>query len=304
LSPGQYWKWQRRWRAFKRWLTKLARRIERYWPAFLLLVVWVLVLVFVKPYFGSMGNIEQGVYIEAWGTVFDLVFVALLLTMFEVRRDRRHHIERYQEEIDDFKHWHTDEARVRIGGNLRRLASLGITKFDLRGIVLRDFSFLQHRVNKLRGTTFATPSISGYANFTTELTNVDFSYTDCTDVEFSKGVLRSTLFGIHTTNLKFHAATLVNACFDGATMRWTRMVPDENDWSRYEGEVKIPVYEPPFAEADLTGATFRYALLENADFRYALNVDEADFTGARGLETCFFDEGVREKIVTAPPAER
>ncbi|MER9726680.1 MULTISPECIES: pentapeptide repeat-containing protein [unclassified Mesorhizobium] len=258
-------------------------------------------LLYLRPIGGSVGDIEQGVYVEAWGTLFDIIFVVLLIGWFELRRERKQHIERYSEEIDDYKRWDTEEARVRIAGNLRRLSKLGVTAFDLRGITLRDFSFFQNRITKLRGTVFNTNSISGLANFGTVLDNVDFSATDCVGVVFSKGMLGGTLFGIKGTNLRFLQTNLVNATFDGATLEWTDFKPNEDDWFEViddDPQNRAQVYAPPFEDAELAGASFRNANLLNADFRYAKGLEFVNFSGTKGLETCFFDEGVREKLNT------
>lgn len=166
--------------------------IEPYAPPIAIAGGWVVLLLCLR---GSISDIEQGVYVEAWGTLFDITFVVLLIGWFELRRERKQHIVRYSEEIEDFKRWDTEVARVRIAGNLRRLAKLGVTAFDLRGIILRDFSFFQNRITKLRGTAFNTNAISGLANFGTVLENVDFSATDCVGVVFSKGMLVSPYSG-------------------------------------------------------------------------------------------------------------
>lgn len=294
-------KWRRRKNAWGRKLHWFWEAIEPYAPPIAIAGGWVALLLYLRPIGGSVSDIEQGVYVEAWGTLFDIIFVVLLIGWFELRRERKQHIDRYNEEIDDFKRWDTEEARVRIAGNLRRLSKLGVTAFDLRGIVLRDFSFFQNRITKLRGTVFNTNSISGLANFGTALDNVDFSATDCVGVVFSKGALNGTLFGIKGTNLRFVQTNLRNASFDGATLVWTDFKANEDDWFEMEDndpQKPAQVYAPPFEEAELAGASFRNANLQNADFRYAKGVEFVNLSGTKGLETCFFDEGVREKLNT------
>ena len=76
-------------------------------------------------------------------------------------------------------------------------------------------------------------------------------------------------------------------------MNWTTTHPKElGIWHNYPN--RPPDFQqthyPPFFEADLKGTSFADARFENADFREARNILECDFSGARGLESCLFDD--------------
>jgi hypothetical protein len=45
-------------------------------------------------------------------------------------------ISNYHEEIDDFRHWKSEESTYRILGDIKRLSKLGETKFDLNSCPL------------------------------------------------------------------------------------------------------------------------------------------------------------------------
>jgi uncharacterized protein YjbI with pentapeptide repeats len=64
------------------------------------------------------------------------------------------------------------------------------------------------------------------------------------------------------------------------------------------------VVRPTELGSDSKGCSFRYAELDHADFRDAENILEADFTGAKGLETCFFDADVLAKIIESARSAR
>ena len=87
--------------------TELLRRFW-YWfdlPWIVAFAVLAVALFGLRPFYEGFGDIYQGVYVEAWGTLFDILIVGVILSFFARRRDRRERIERYLEEIDDFKKW-------------------------------------------------------------------------------------------------------------------------------------------------------------------------------------------------------
>ena len=275
-----------------------------------MLVAFAALLYLLRPLYSSFGVIDQGIYIESWGTVLDILVVGVLLTLFNIIQDRRARIDRHLEEIGDFKKWDGEEGRLRIAGNIRRLAKLGKTDIDFSGLVLRDFSFDGHDIVSLKGSTFSHGLHTTSSKNSTTLENVSFSFVDCTGVTFSRNTGPFPGLALVGKNLTFHNAKLADACFDGARLAWTNSVPNEDDWHEDHGAdeedgrpVVIQIHHPAFDGADLRGCSFRYAELDHADFRYAENILEADFTGAEKLETCFFDDDVREQVLTSKPGK-
>ena len=74
------------------------------------------------------------------------------------------------------------------------------------------------------------------AGYNTILENVDFSTLDCTNVQFSGATFKSTAFGLVANDLRFYSASLVNASFAGAILRWKNVVADYDDWFEYFGD--------------------------------------------------------------------
>ena len=266
----------------------------------------LVVLALLRHGYSGFGEIGQGIYIEAWGTVFDILLVGIILAFFAFVRVRKERIDRYLEEIDDFKKWDSEEGRLRIAGNIRRLAKLGKTDIDFSGLVLRNISFGDQDIESLREATFCLGlRLDKMSKNSTQLENVGFSYVDCRGVTFSKNVGDFAGLGLVGKNLYFIDANLIGACFDGAILTWTDYKANRDDWYQDMGEdedgrpMQRQVYHPAFSGAKLSRCSFRYIKFDHADFRDADNVLEADFTGAKGLETCFFDDDVREQILTA-----
>jgi uncharacterized protein YjbI with pentapeptide repeats len=295
------WALRRKYELFAYKLSRGWARVEWAAPPMAVLLVLVPALIAIRTRYQDLSEIQQGVYIEAWGTVLDVLVVGIVLTVFVIARDRRDSVKRYLEEIDDYKKWDSEEARLRIAGNVRRLTRLGKTNIDFSGLILRKFSFASHDIHSLRGATFSLGlRLDRMSKNTTQLEDVDFSHVDCTGVVFSRSTFESPMLGLVGKNLSFVSTKLVGASFDSARLAWTEYKKNKSDW--FDDEVvdhdtgqhtPIQIHYPAFGLADLNGCSFRFSELHHADFRDALNVLAADFTGAQGLETCFFDDDVK-----------
>ena len=281
LDKTLWWRWWRSFRHRRRRvagpLRKFWKWVEPAWPAALILVILLMFLWVLWRAYHRFGEIQQGIYIEAWGTVFDILIVGVILTLFAIHRVRKERIERYLDEIDDFKKWDSEEARLRIAGNIRRLAKLGRTDIDFSGIVLRDFSFESHDITNLQRAIFSHGLHSISSKNRTELQNVDFMGVDCSEVVFSRSTGDFAGLGLVGKNLNFNYAKLVGACFDSAKLSWTDYEADEADWYVDHGPdddghpTVQQVYYPAFAEADLKDCSFRYTEFDNAVLRSYMN---------------------------------
>lgn len=286
---------------------RLARALKRLRDPGSPLPIWVASLAALAVFailtvlYLTISDLRQGywpgAYVEATGFFLDLLFFGVALATIIHWRDRRHALQRHQEEIQDFKRWDTEEGRLRIAGAIRRLANMGKADIDFRGIKLSNFSFRQNDIRSIRGSVFYDGewgTLSSREEVT--LKNVDFSFLNCAGVMFSAfnpfgglGIAPS----VTITNCFFCETDLRGAIFNGAAMHWTEPPPDEI----YEGVENpdgslgiVQISHPPFNNADFAGASFKATEFKNADFRNAENLLQADFSQAKGLETCVFDD--------------
>ncbi|MER9414049.1 pentapeptide repeat-containing protein [Mesorhizobium sp. M0589] len=266
----------------------------------LLLVVLALAISLYAEY-DNLSPYFQGVAVESAGVLIEVVLLLAAFGLYEKIRGRNEDIRRLRDRISDFKRVDDAHAHSIIASSVRQLAEHGLTDIDFRGMHLHGFSFSRQDISSLRGSMFSTGlDFSKPSRAFTELTDVDFTDLDCRDVKFGTGNLSLATY----KNCQFWNANLQSASFDGVRLWWDEasVKADESDWREKVDETEdgepifADVYSPAFHRSDLKGTSFRETSFDRADFRGADNVLSADFTKARGLETCFFDEEIRDEF--------
>lgn len=247
--------------------------------------------------------------VEFWGLTFDVLFILVVFSFFEHRRQKLLQIQSQHDIIEDYKSWDSEEARFRLAGAVRRLNKMGVTAINLSGARVSGFSFASNNIASLVGSTFFDGiwgQTIGESSVT--LKEVDFRHVDCRSVMFSPYDPFSELDFDLQRHARFEDCCFIEtdlrkATFNGASLKWTEAPPD----SHYEFEedpetgqgFPIQVSCGPFDGADLRGALFSGCFFENVDFRGASGVLKADFSKARGLETSVFDDDVTKSAILA-----
>ena len=163
--------------------------------------------------------------VEANGMVFDLFVFGILVTVYNAIRARKEKVERYKEEIDDFREWPGNEAKFRVMGLIRRLVREGEKKLNLQNCYLEGVSFGDWKLTethfdmatlseakfyqtKLIGSTFQETKLKNAKFYGVDLTSADFSGADLEGVDFSNSNLSNVNFegaivwplGVYSTN--------------------------------------------------------------------------------------------------------
>ncbi len=103
-----------------------------------ILILAVVILVVIDMIFKPGGiSFWDNIFAELHGMLFDVAIILFLFNWIESKRDKKLRIERYKEEIEDFRQWKNEEAMHRIRGLIRRLNEEGITNLNLHGAYLR-----------------------------------------------------------------------------------------------------------------------------------------------------------------------
>jgi len=245
--------------------------------------------------------------VEFVGMIFDIVFILILFSFFERRRQRQQDIKRQEETIQDYKRWDSEEARYRLAGAIRRLNQMGVHRIDFSGTTISDFSFSKHEIESIEGSNFYD---GGWGQPTRQTqvacTRVAFDWLVCRNVCFSLFDPLEGLANFNSGYAKFEDCSFINcdlsgAIFNGSSLWWSDVPPktlfaiEEDDSGQ---QYSIPTGYGPFSEANLKHATFTNVDFRNADFRGANNIETANFAGAKGLETAYFDtEEIKKQVL-------
>ncbi|MEP2505467.1 MAG: pentapeptide repeat-containing protein [Paracoccaceae bacterium] len=254
----------------------------------------------------KLGDVQ----VEFWGLIFDVLVILVGFGIIQYGKQRRDDIARHSEVIEDLKRWGSEEAKHRVLGAMRRLNRLAKTDFELSGAHLKNANFTGYGIKSIAGSTLSSGGLWGSDELTvSSFDHVDFSRLDARDVVFeTTAQLRSgqtsLSLGSSATykDCDFWCANLSDAKFDGAELTWSSAPPDSLKEQVDEEPDGRPVYakvaRSVFDEADLSNTSFRFCTFEQADFREAFNIEGADFSGAKGLDTCVFDnDDLKKKII-------
>ena len=115
---------------------------------YIFLTVAVFVALLIHDWQIGFNKIDwDAIWIEAHGLFFDIIVLGLLLTIYNHFRDKEEKIERYMDEIDDFRMWNEREAAHRIRGILKRLEKLGVTNVKLDRCHLCNLEMIAQRLS-------------------------------------------------------------------------------------------------------------------------------------------------------------
>jgi len=114
--------------------------IKKYWEkittnkvlsAFIVLIIAVVIVGSISISKYDDITFLEGILIEAHGMLLDILIIGVFILWLNRLGERRMEVQRYKNEIDDFRYWESDEAKFRIVGNINRLNRLKISAIDL-----------------------------------------------------------------------------------------------------------------------------------------------------------------------------
>ena len=181
------------------------------------LILLILIVIFdIRLLVDDFSNSLNNILFEAHGLLFDLLVFGIILGFINIALEKKQRIERYKEEIDDYRRWDEKEATFRISGNIRRLNKLGVTNIDL------SFCYL-------RGAQLENVNLENSNLFLAQLQNANLkkavlngAYLQAAflqEADMSEAQLRNT----NLTFAKLQNSMIFNADFQGATLQRSQM---------------------------------------------------------------------------------
>ena len=217
---------------------------------------------------------REGILVEAHGLLFDIFLFACLFVWFNQLRSRRQQIQRYREELDDFRAWDAEEGVLRKVGIVKRLTELGVEKLDLSDAQLprAELSGFELAGTNLHGANLSDANLikANLANANLRKANLhggNFHGANLSDADLSGADLHGA--DLRETNLR--RADLRETNLRGADLRGMDL--------RERNLSEVRLSETDLHGADLHGADLSGADLSGADLSGA-DLSGADLSGA------------------------
>jgi uncharacterized protein YjbI with pentapeptide repeats len=236
--------------------------------------IFILFMVTGVTVFYDFYNVRflRDLMVEAHGVVFDIFMLGVVIFWLQQKGKNKVEKRRYQDEIDDFRGWNSEEASRRIRGNLRRLNSFGVSSIDISNCFLRNMD--------LRKT-----NLSGCYAWGADLSWADLRFSNLSKGNFEDANFSfSNLSGSEIKDAYFWKADLSNCNIRNSNMINCVMIEtdlSETDFTESKlnnsSFVNSNLKNSIFWGADLERADFDTAFLENADFQNSNLTDVIGF---------------------------
>lgn len=254
---------------------------------FFSVIVIALVVVFLDYYYlGKLG----GILVEAHGLVFDLLIFGILLAVYERIRSKHDKVQRYLEELDDYRGWRDPEAGYRVRGVLRRLQAEGAEVTDYGDLHLGQCSQetieravkLKAYINSLEGASMVNANLEEAFLFGAKLTGAYLLRANLQFASLNSAIIKAV--NLHGSNLyeaNLESATLEDSNLGDSDLRKAKMMGTNLQRVKF---LQADLEQADLFEADLTEAVLLFAKLYQVNFQNAkligAQLDKADIRGA------------------------
>jgi len=212
--------------------------IENQKILFFIIVLFFVILtqfLYVRDYNNS-NQVIQGITIEAFGFIADIILFGIAINLYENIWKKKEKINKYLEEIEDYRGWSEKEASYRIFGLMKRLYKLQKYDIDLSDCYFEDIQFSKNMMN---GFDFKNCLICNtkFINANLQLSNFDsikqnqiedmYDYMTITEITiFENCNLRDSSFKNNSdfVDFEFNNCDFNNADFSNSTFLWCNFV--------------------------------------------------------------------------------
>ena len=217
-----------------------------------------------KFYLNDAELFYENFLVEAHGMLLDIIIFGLLFTFINLSRSKKIEIQRFKEEIDDFRHWTELVASYRIAGILRRLNKYKIDNLDLSDCYLKD---AQLEKIYLKSATLEKANLQGASLAYADLQNANLKIANLQGADLRISNLQdadlklANLQGANLRIVNFQNANLFSANLKGADLKSANLQNADLSGANLQ--------DADLSSANLQGADLRSAKLQGADLRNA-----------------------------------
>lgn len=238
-------------------------------------------LLSLKYYLRDKEGFWSQVLVEAHGMLFDIAIIGILLFWLNQNGEIRQRIRTYQNEIDDFRLWRSEEAAFRTVGNIRRLNRHKIYEINL--------------VNcHLPKTNLSYVNLKG-----SNLNSANVSNCSLIEINFENTRLNQTIF----ENSNLNGANLKGAYASGANFEDAYLIKTnlENAFLIKSSFKNAFLMESNLSNSYLMGTDFENASLYKADLRGAKGLTAEQLSKAKTLYLAEVDPELKEELMKVAP---
>lgn len=171
----------------------------------LLLLISVFIISFSFSYYlDNFDKVKYDLLIQGHGMIFDIALIGILLYWLNQNGEKHQRIRMYQDEIDDFRLWESDEAAFRTVGNLKRLNRHNIHNINLVNCYLANTNI--NYIN-LMGSNMNSANLSNSSLIDVVLENARLNQTNFENSNLNN----SNLKGAYASGAEFKDAFLIKA---------------------------------------------------------------------------------------------
>lgn len=247
----------------------------------LILTTILVMLLSLKYYIRDLEGFWGNILVEAHGMLFDIAIIGILLYWLNENGEIRQRIRTYQNEIDDFRLWRSEEAAFRTVGNIRRLNRHKIFEINLANCYLpkTNLSYVN-----LKGSNLNSANVTNCS-----LIEVDFENCRLNQTNFENSNLNgANLKGAYASGATFQDAYLIKAKM-------------ENSFMIKSNFKNAFLMESVMVNSYLMGTDFENASLYKADLRGAKGLTAEQLSKAKTLYMAELDPEIREELMKLAP---
>lgn len=250
--------------------------------ALVLVLVAIVVISLSYPFFIQNPNaFVAQILAEAYGMIFDIAVIGILLYWLNERGEIRQRIRTYQDEIDDFRLWDSEEAAFRTVGNIKRLNRHKISQINLVN-------------SSLPRTNLSYVNLKG-----SNMNSANFSNASLIESNLEDARLNQTNF----ENANLNQVNMCNAYASGANFKDAFLIKAQlkNAFLIKASFSNAYLMEADLQNSYLMGSDFENASLYKADLRGAKGLTVEQLVRAKTLYLAKFDDDLQYQLEELVP---